>query len=79
MKEGEPIKSRMAMRRIQKELEKIAKISSGDAPANPVEEWLERNGVDTQQASLVGNSRGRHTLRAVTGADGTRSAPATFW
>jgi hypothetical protein len=43
MKEDEPIKSRMVTRRIQTELDKIAKIATGDAPANSVEEWLARN------------------------------------
>jgi len=43
MKEDEAIESRMVGRRIQKALEKIARRATGDAPANSVEEWLERN------------------------------------
>ena len=43
MKEDEPIASRMVGRRIQTALEKIAKMATGDVPANSVEEWLERN------------------------------------
>jgi hypothetical protein len=43
MKEDEAIESRLVSRRIQTELEKIARRATGDAPANSVEEWLERN------------------------------------
>jgi hypothetical protein len=43
MKEDEPIESRMVSRRIQTELNKIAKSATGDVPANSADEWLERN------------------------------------
>lgn len=43
MKEDEAIESTMVSRRIQRELNRIAKTATGDAPANSAAEWLERN------------------------------------
>jgi hypothetical protein len=43
MKEDEAIKSRMVNRRIQTELDKIARSATGDIPANSAAEWIERN------------------------------------
>ena len=43
MKEDEAIESRMVTRRIQTELNKVAKCATGDASANSAEEWMEKN------------------------------------